>query len=173
MKSILVIFVAVVIGVAAFYEDIIAKVLIPQYIEWAQDIEVQGLKDGRPLTESEMILANEVGVKYPVKVRIVTVDLVPYPYENFALKILGESLGFIGEGIVNNAQVFGYSIYIRKGYALDTPKLAHELVHVLQIENSTFETITFQHLSDLAQYGYSDAPLEVEAFEANKKYAGH
>ncbi|MBE0388877.1 hypothetical protein PLUTE_a3619 [Pseudoalteromonas luteoviolacea DSM 6061] len=27
------------------------------------------------------------------------------------------------------------------------------------------------HFSDLAQYGYNDAPLEVEAFEANRNYS--
>ena len=85
---------------------------------------------------------------------------------------MGLSLGFIGENIINNAQVFGYSIYVRKGYELDTPKLAHELVHVLQIERSSLDKIIFQHLSDLAKYGYSNAPLEVEAFKANKKYGG-
>ena len=35
--------------------------------------------------------------------------------KNLVLKVVGEALGFIGDGIINNAQVFGYSIYIRKG----------------------------------------------------------
>ncbi|WP_299495117.1 hypothetical protein [uncultured Shewanella sp.] len=83
---------------------------------------------------------------------------------------MGLSLGFIGDNIINNAQVFGYSIYVRNGYELDMPKLAHEFVHVLQIERSSLEKVVFQHFSDLAKYGYADAPLEVEAFKANIKY---
>ena len=98
-------------------------------------------------------------------------DSVPYPYENPALKAMGESVGLIGEGIVNNAQAFGYSIYVRHGYELDRPKMAHELVHVLQIERASFAEVAAQHLTDLAKYGYEKAPLEVEAYEANKKYA--
>lgn len=88
------------------------------------------------------------------------------------MKILGEALGFIGEGIVNNAQVFGYLIYVRNGFELNKPKLAHELVHVLQIERSSLEAIITQHFSDLAKYGYGKASLEVEVFKANEKYSG-
>ncbi|WP_244951647.1 hypothetical protein [Pseudoalteromonas luteoviolacea] len=67
--------------------------------------------------------------------------------------------------------MFGYSIYIRKGYHLSKPKLAHELVHVLQIERASLDKVVSLHFSDLAQYGYNDAPLEVEAFEANRNYS--
>ena len=92
-------------------------------------------------------------------------------FENFALKTLGEALGFIGEGIINNAQAFGYSIYVRNGYELNRPKLAHELVHVLQIERSNLDQVITQHFSGIAEFGYDKAPLEVEAFKANKQYA--
>ncbi|MCV2886327.1 hypothetical protein OE749_16655 [Aestuariibacter sp. AA17] len=145
--------------------------LLPQYIAWAHQIEDKGLQSGTPLDESGIELAKDIGIKAPENVRVIYVDSVPYPYENPALKEMGLSLGFIGEGIVNNAQVFGYSIYVRKGYELDRPRLAHELVHVLQIERSNLNDVVMQHISDLAQYGYQNAPLEVEAFEANKKYA--
>jgi hypothetical protein len=95
---------------------------------------------------------------------------VPFPYENVVLKVVGEALGFIGEGIINNAQVFGYSIYIRKGYQLTAPNLAHELVHVLQIERASLELVITQHFADLVKYGYESSPLEVEAFKAEEKY---
>ncbi|WP_394199937.1 hypothetical protein [Shewanella waksmanii] len=164
--------IAVILVVLALsYEKIIANALLPQYIAWAQDTDANGLKIGTPLNEQELLLAADIGIQKPEKVRIVYVDEVPFPYENFALKVLGETLGFIGEGIVNNAQVFGYSIYIRKGYQLDTPKLAHELVHVLQIERSDLTSVITQHFSDMAKYGYENAPLEVEAFKANQKYS--
>ena len=74
-------------------------------------------------------------------------------------------------GAINNAQVSGYSIYVRKGYELDRPRLAHEFVHVLQIERSSLTEVMVQHLSYLARYGYENAPLEVEASQANEKYA--
>lgn len=125
------------------------------------------------MNSRELALAADTGIQKPEKVRVVRVEEVPFPYENFALKTLGETLGFIGEGIVNNSQVFGYSIYVRNGYELNRPKLAHELDHELQIERSGLYQVVTQHFSDLAEYGYDKAPLEVEAFKANKKYAAN
>lgn len=119
------------------------------------------------------MLASEIGIVHPEKVRIIYVDEVPFPYENFALKVFGEAVGLIGEGIINNAQVFGYSIYARKGFKLNRPKLAHELVHVLQIERSSLDKVVTQHFYDMAEYGYDEAPLEVEAAAANIKYSGN
>lgn len=74
------------------------------------------------------MLASNIGIEHPENVRIVYVNEVPFPYENFALKAFGEAVGLVGEGIINNAQVFGYSIYTRKDFELNRPKLAHELV---------------------------------------------
>lgn len=159
-------------GIVLFlsYEKIVSDVLLPQYIDWAYKMDQQGQQQGTALSDDQLILASEIGIKHPEKVRLVYVDDIPFPRDNYALKVLGEALGFIGEGIINNAQAFGYSIYVRKGYQLDTPKLAHELVHVLQIERSTLDKIIRQHITDLATYGYDNAPLEVEAFKANKVY---
>ncbi|WP_372770923.1 hypothetical protein [Pseudoalteromonas sp.] len=163
----------ITVVLALSYEKVISNVLLPQYISWAHKIDSNGLKVGVPLEEQQLLLATKIGIQNPHKVKIVYVDEVPFPYENFALNILGKALGFVGEGIVNNAQVFGYSIYVRKGYELDTPKLAHELVHVLQIERSNLAAVITQHFSDMAKYGYENAPLEVEAFKANQKYSGN
>ncbi|MBD3585680.1 hypothetical protein HHX48_08040 [Salinimonas sp. HHU 13199] len=159
-------------GIVLFlsYEKIVSDVLLPQYIDWAYKIDKKGQQEGTALSADQLILATEIGIKHPEKVRLVYIDEIPFPRDNYALKVLGEALGFIGEGIVNNAQAFGYSIYIRNGYPLDTPKLAHELVHVLQIERSSLDSIIRQHISDLATYGYDNAPLEVEAFKANNAY---
>jgi len=171
IKSLSFILIVLTLTVVFFHKKIISSILLPQYIEWAYATDAKGLEIGISLNSKELLLAADIGIKYPEKVRLIYVDEVPFPYENFALKMLGEALGFIGEGVVNNAQAFGYSIYIRNGYELNRPKLAHELVHVLQIENSSLDKIITQHFSDLAVYGYEKAPLEVEAFEANKKYS--
>jgi hypothetical protein len=145
--------------------------LLPQYISWAVATDQEGMKKGQTLSEKELLLADKIGVKSPEKIRIVYVDEVPYPYENEHLKQMGLSLGFIGENIINEAQVFGYSIYVRKDLDFTFSKLAHELVHVMQIERTgSFSVYALQYLTDLAKYGYAKAPLEVEAYKANKKY---
>ena len=145
--------------------------LLMQYIQWAGGIEREGASIGKPLSQRDLMLAREIGIEAPEKVRVIYVDEVPYPYENPALKAMGKSLGLIGADIVNQAQVFGYSIYVRKDYELDRPRMAHELVHVLQIERASFAEVVIQHVSDMSKYSYENAPLEVEAFKANKKYA--
>lgn len=158
------------VGIVFFHQKLISLIILPQYIEWAHETEVLGLKVGQPLDEKQLIIAKEIGIKSPGKIRLIYVDEVPFPNENIVLKTVGEALGFIGDGIINNAQVFGYSIYIRKGYQLTTPSIAHELVHVLQIERSGLEQVITQHFVDLAKYGYENSPLEVEAFKANEKF---
>jgi len=170
IKVVSLVFVLIAVVLTFSYQQLISAVLLPQYIDWARDMDNRGLESGIALNPTELVLASEIGIQHPERIRLVYVDEVPFPYENLALKTLGEALGFIGEGIVNNAQVFGYSIYVRKGYDLNRPKLAHELVHVLQIERSSLDKVITQHFSDLAAYGYEKSPLEVEAFEANKSY---
>jgi hypothetical protein len=162
--------IVVVCGAVFFHQQLIMMLVLPQYIEWAAQTEVKGLQVGVALDEQQLLLAKEIGIKSPENVRLVYVDEVPFPRENPVLNAVGEALGFIGEGIINNAQVFGYSIYVRKGYSLTTPNLAHELVHVLQIERSNLEQVITQHFADLVTYGYDDSPLEVEAFKANERY---
>lgn len=173
VKFTLLTLIALIIALALSYEKIITGILLPQYIDWAYEIDRKGQDIGHPLDKKELLLASEIGIEHPEKVRIVYVDEVPFPYENFALKLFGEAVGLVGEGIINNAQVFGYSIYARKDFALNRPKLAHELVHVLQIERASLDKVVTQHFSDMAEYGYDKAPLEVEASEANKKYSAN
>ncbi|WP_337843355.1 hypothetical protein [Rheinheimera sp.] len=164
-------FAVLVAAVAVFHQRIIGFVVLPPYIEWAAATEAAGVATGEALTEQQLQLARDIGIQQPERVRLVYVDEVPFPYHNLLLKIVGEALGFIGEGIINNAQVFGYSIYVRKDYSLTKPRLAHELVHVLQIERSDLTTVVSQHFADLATYGYENSPLELEAYQANKRYA--
>lgn len=44
-------------------------------------------------------------------------------------------------------------------------------MHVLQIERSSLDKVVTQHFYDMAEYGYDEAPLEVEAAAANKRYS--
>ncbi len=157
-------------SVAVFHQQIISWVVLPQYIAWAHETEALGLQTGQALDETQLSLAKTLEIKAPEKIRIVYVAEVPFPRDNFILKKVGEAFGFIGDGVVNNAQVFGYSIYVRQGYALTTANLAHELVHVRQIERSSLDRIVTQHFSDLAQYGYENSPLEKEAFATEALY---
>ncbi|MBH0112499.1 hypothetical protein I5E68_05980 [Novosphingobium sp. YJ-S2-02] len=144
---------------------------IAKYTEWARRIEAEGMERGTPLTTQQIALASEIGIEHPENVRLVFVDAVPFPADDEDMRETGESLGFIGPDIINNAQAFGYSIWVREGYSLDRPSLAHELVHVAQIERSaSFREYVSRYMSELLEYGHRNMPLEVEAYEANRRY---
>ena len=158
--------------VSASQEEFLSK-FMAYYVKWAEEIEARGQTTGTPLDPDQARLAAEVGIKHPENVRLVFVDEVPFPTENPEIKLAGETFGFIGPGIVNNAQAFGYTIWVRKGFTLDRPRLAHELVHVMQIERSpSFAAYAGRYVSELVQFGHEKSPLELEAYEANQRYAG-
>ncbi|MDO6575754.1 hypothetical protein [Alteromonas stellipolaris] len=89
--------IAIIIALALSYEKIITGILLPQYIDWAHEIERKGLDIGVPLNKKELLLASNIGIEHPENVRIVYVNEVPFPYENFALKAFGEAVGLVGE----------------------------------------------------------------------------
>lgn len=148
------------------YAEFLAK-----YADWARSLEAEGQKRGTPLTGQQIELAKEIGIKRPENVRLIFVESVPFPTDDEAMRKIGEALGFIGPGVTNNAQAFGYTIWVRNGYTLDCAKLAHELVHVMQIERSgDFAEFVKQYMVQLRAHGHWSMPLEVEAYEANEKY---
>ena len=145
---------------------------LTKYVAWAETIEAEGQERGTPLTAEQLELAKAVGIQHPKKVRLVYADTVPFPVEDPEMRAVGESMGFIGPGVINNAQAFGYTIWIRNGFTMDRPALAHELVHVMQIERSaSFGAYAREYVPQLLEHGHSNMPLEVEAYEANRKFA--
>lgn len=158
-------------GTLASQDELLER-FMGYYVSWAREIEERGQAIGTPLDLDQKSLAAAVGVKHPEKVRLIFVDEVPFPTENPEIRLAGEKFGFIGPGITNNAQAFGYTIWVRKGFSLDRPRLAHELAHVMQIERSaSFAAYAKQYVSELIRFGHENAPLELEAYEANKRYA--
>jgi len=148
------------------YADFLVK-----YVDWAKSIEAQGQQRGTPLNPEQLELAIRIGIQQPEKVRLVFVDEIPFPTHDADMRQVGESLGFIGSGVTNNAQAFGYTVWVRKGFVLDRPRLAHELVHVAQIERSaSFGAYASAYIDQLRKFGHANMPLEREAYEANRKY---
>jgi len=145
---------------------------VAEYSQWAGEIEQQAFKTGEKLSAVDLEMARKIGVKAPEKIRVVTQKDVPFPKHNKFLLGIGETLGLVGPGVINNAQVFGHAIYVAEHYELDRPRTAHELVHVMQFEREgSFANVLQLYLKEVATYGYDNAPLEVEAYQANKDYA--
>lgn len=144
---------------------------LEKYVEWAKTVEADGEERGAPLSPEQLELAVQIGIKHPEKVRLVFVDAVPFPIHDAQMREAGARMGFTGPGVINNAQAFGYTIWVRKDFVLDWPRLAHELVHVEQIERSaSFESYARNYMLELLSHGHEQMPLELEAYRANEKF---
>src|ERR1700694_1878483 len=104
--------------------------LLPLAIPWVQSQEADVLATGRPLTVTELALAEAVGVRNASRVRIKLVNELAKPTHP-ALRAAAQQTGLLGP---NTAGVtFGYAVFIRHGFA--TNRLAsHKTWHVPQYE---------------------------------------
>jgi len=134
--------------------------LLPLAIPWVQSQEANALATGRPLTVTELALANAVGVRNASRVRIKLVNQLPKPTHP-ELRVAAEQTGLLGP---NTAGVtFGYAVFIRHGF--DTNRLvSHELRHVHQYEAAgSIAAFLPVYLAQIVSVGYEQAPFEVDA----------
>jgi hypothetical protein len=134
--------------------------LLPLAIPWVQSQEANALATGRPLTVTELVLANAVGVRNASRVRIKLVNQLPKPTHP-ELRVAAEQTGLLGP---NTAGVtFGYAVFIRHGF--DTNRLvSHELRHVHQYEAAgSIAAFLPVYLAQIVSVGYEQAPFEVDA----------
>ena len=134
--------------------------LLPLAIPWVQSQEANALATGRPLTVTELALANSVGVRNASRVRIKLVNQLPKPTHP-ELRVAAEQTGLLGP---NTAGVtFGYAVFIRHGF--DTNRLvSHELRHVSQYEAAgSIAAFLPVYLAQIVSVGYEQAPFELDA----------
>ena len=134
--------------------------LLPKAIDWAEKQSAEICSSGMALTEREKRIAIAVGVTNPEKIRISIVSSIPIPDDPMLQKVAIET-GLLGPD--TTGLTLGYGIYLRADQNSDQ-LLSHECRHVYQYE--TFGSIRgFMpiYLQQIAQYGYEDAPLEVDA----------
>jgi len=134
--------------------------LMPAAIAWAEQSAQDIAKTGLPLNEAGLSLARRVGVMYPERVRLKFVDAIPKP-EEASLRAAIEVGGFFGPNTAG--LTLGHSIYIRNGTG--SPRLvSHELRHVHQYEVAGSIALYLpMYLGQIVQYGYENAPYEVDA----------
>ena len=136
--------------------------LLPKAIDWAEKRSAEICSSGMALTEREKQIAVAVGVTNPEKIRISIVSSIPIPDDPMLQKVAIET-GLLGPDTAG--LTLGYGIYLRADQNSDQ-LLSHECRHVYQYE--TFGSIkAFMpiYLQQIAQYGYEDAPLEIDARE--------
>lgn len=134
--------------------------IAPLAVDWAEEVQAGQLSEGRKLSDSEIKLAKSISVSNPENIRIIVTEEFPVPsnpdlYEVFQTYEIDSS---------NTAgMVLGYAVFIKPGYEDDIQLLAHEFVHVHQVESLGPRPFFVTYFAELKMYGYMAAPLETNA----------
>jgi hypothetical protein len=135
--------------------------LLPKAIAWAEQQERYVLEVGAALNPSEQALARAVGVLHPEMIRVQVVDELPFP-EDPDLRDVASKYALLGPGTIG--LTLGYAVLLCRGHDTRPRLLSHEFRHVYQYERlGSIQQFLPVYLQQLAEVGYDDAPLEVDA----------
>lgn len=135
---------------------------LPMALKWYEEVEAQMLPQGRPLSESEKVVARKLGVLQPERVRIVVLEKFPMP-ENQELRVEAERYG-IGS-FLEGGRTFGYAIMLKPRYAETSTIITHELAHVGQHDRLGRVSFVRRYITELEMMGYTRSPLELDAYQ--------
>ncbi|WP_038176231.1 hypothetical protein [Vibrio pacinii] len=139
----------------------------PLSLKYVKANEQIALSQGAPLLPQYLEIANKIGIKHPERVRVFYAEQLPLP-ENKSLLFQMQRLGL--DSPYFTGTTFGYGIWISNKAKGDKQLIAHELIHVKQIEELGLEEFTKKYLLQLAIFGYAEAPIEIEAYENAANY---
>lgn len=140
----------------------ILPALLPQAIAWAEAQSRKICAEGAPLSETGIRLARAVGVAEPERVRISAVAGIPLP-DDPELRTVALQTGLLGPGTAG--VTLGHGIYVLDG-CLSNRLISHECRHVYQYEQAgSIQEFLPEYLRQIAEFGYDDAPFEVDARE--------
>lgn len=134
--------------------------LLPKALAWAEGTAALIDQHGSPLMDEELAMGRRVGVLHPGRVRVAVVEQMPLP-DDPELRQAGEEVGLFTPRTAGLTLGYGVILVQREIY----PGLvAHELRHVHQFEAAGGITAFLpRYLLELLQFGYDDAPSEVDA----------
>lgn len=133
---------------------------LPAAIDWAEARSRKALALGTPLTPREEEVARAVGVSSPSLVRVEMVHRLPLP-DDLALRNAALQAGLLGQDMVG--LTLGHAIFICHGHK-KLRLVSHELRHVHQYEqHGSIAGFLPLYLAQIAEFGYGNAPFEVDA----------
>lgn len=141
--------------------------LLPAAEKFVSENELKALENGIALNPVQLTIASKVGLTSPEKVRVYYVNKLPFPKDP-ELAELAKKFGYSSPNMA--AYTYGYGIWIKRGEKGNKELLSHELIHVRQSEQMGTHEQTKQYLMQLFIYGYSRAPLELEAYSEASKH---
>ena len=131
-------------------------------IKWAQKMETDALTNGAELTPDQRVIAEQMGVESPERVRVV-VGKIPAS-SNVTLLLSMQKIGLISDTV--NGLTFGHGIFIKDECKDDLAVLSHELRHVKQYEDfGAIPSFMKTYIEQVNEYGYRQSGLEQDAYE--------
>ncbi len=128
--------------------------------KWVSQQQEIILASGASLTSEQIVIASQVGVLRPEKIRILPVARISPPDDPLLRKV-AEEMNFLGPDAIG--LTLGYGIYLREGYITDR-LLSHEFRHVQQYEVAgSVQVFIAEYIQQIFQHGYYDSPYEVDA----------
>ena len=135
-------------------------------ISWAEPQETKALAEGRVLSPDEIGMAKKVGVRKAERVRILTVESMPFPESGHLMAFL-QRQGVHPDGIV--AMTAGHGIFLRRTMPPGMDVRAHEFRHVAQHECfGSIRAFVFFYLREMLYFPPGTGPLEIDAEHAAK-----
>lgn len=134
--------------------------LLERAITWSEQQSALIQRKGISLGHNGTKIALAVGVIHPERIRLFQVTIIPTP-DDPQLTQMATETGLFLPGLAG--LTLGYGIYLRHGYC--TPRiLFHECRHVYQYEQAgSIAAFLSEYMKQIAQYGYANAPLEMDA----------
>lgn len=134
--------------------------ILPLAVDWALKRAAEIRNQGVTLSTEYIKIAKEVGVHKPEEVRILHAKSIPFPEEPL-LRQAAINTGMLGP--TTRGLTLGHSIYIIDRNE-NTRLISHELRHVYQYEQfGSIEAFLAEYLKQIVEFGYLDAPLEIDA----------
>ncbi len=140
------------------------ETLLPLATAWATEQQERILREGVPLTGTEMGDARKVGVREPERIRLLRVDGIPSPAHP-VLQAACRATHLVPTE--PRGLTLFYGIFIQSDCWRARRLIAHELVHTAQYERfGGIAPFLRQYLLECATVGYAQSPMENEALQA-------
>lgn len=140
---------------------LVATLVVPVIALWSWWQEKRILRQGRPLTAEELSFAVRLGIREPLRVKLLAVPRIPLP---IPFRLVAWLRRHFSSLVDPAGMTLGHGIFMDAAYAYCTEIIFHELVHVRQHETHHGHLLfMWRYLYECMAIGYEDAPLEREA----------
>lgn len=144
--------------------------LLPKVCRYVAEQEQIILEQGVELNPDQQIDAYQIGVAEITHVRLMEVDHIPLPRDDF-LRAAVELTGLLSP--YTAGITFRYGIYLRSDCWNDRRLVVHELTHTKQYERmGGIPPFLKQYLKECLTVGYPNGPLELEAIQMERQICG-